>query len=115
MTGAKLVELEGKDFLFFVGDTGPMINAIEEFLTGDLPATASTGSLPQSYSLTSSDRLNTRPALVTDAGASSSRPTSRSSGRSWNVTEDAASSQPVMVCWPYSTGRAGPCAGGSNP
>jgi class 3 adenylate cyclase len=32
------VELPGEDFLFFVGDTGPMLDAIEEFLTGQLPA-----------------------------------------------------------------------------
>jgi class 3 adenylate cyclase/pimeloyl-ACP methyl ester carboxylesterase len=36
--GAKVVELPGEDFLFFVGDTGPMLDAIEEFLTGQLPA-----------------------------------------------------------------------------
>jgi class 3 adenylate cyclase len=35
---AKVVELPGEDFLFFVGDTGPMLDAIEEFLTGQLPA-----------------------------------------------------------------------------
>jgi class 3 adenylate cyclase len=32
------MELPGEDFLFFVGDTGPMLDAIEEFLTGELPA-----------------------------------------------------------------------------
>jgi class 3 adenylate cyclase len=32
------VELPGEDFLFFVGDSGPMLDAIEEFLTGNLPA-----------------------------------------------------------------------------
>jgi class 3 adenylate cyclase/pimeloyl-ACP methyl ester carboxylesterase len=36
--GARVVELPGEDFLFFVGDTGPMLDAIEEFLTGQLPA-----------------------------------------------------------------------------
>jgi class 3 adenylate cyclase len=36
--GAKVVELPGEDRLFFVGDTGPMLDAIEEFLTGQLPA-----------------------------------------------------------------------------
>jgi hypothetical protein len=36
--GAKFVELPGEDFLFFAGDTGPMLDAIEEFLTGQLPA-----------------------------------------------------------------------------
>jgi class 3 adenylate cyclase/pimeloyl-ACP methyl ester carboxylesterase len=36
--GAKVVELPGEDFLFFVGDSGPMLDAIEEFLTGQLPA-----------------------------------------------------------------------------
>jgi class 3 adenylate cyclase len=36
--GAKVVELPGEDFLFFAGDTGPMLDAIEEFLTGQLPA-----------------------------------------------------------------------------
>jgi class 3 adenylate cyclase len=35
--GAKVVELPGEDRLFFVGDTGPMLDAIEEFLTGQLP------------------------------------------------------------------------------
>jgi class 3 adenylate cyclase len=35
---AKLVELPAKDYLFFVGDTGPMLDAIEEFVTGQLPA-----------------------------------------------------------------------------
>jgi class 3 adenylate cyclase/pimeloyl-ACP methyl ester carboxylesterase len=34
---AKLVELPAKDYLFFVGDTGPMLDAIEEFVTGQLP------------------------------------------------------------------------------
>ena len=33
-----MVELPGEDYLFFVGDTGPMLDAIEEFLTGQLPA-----------------------------------------------------------------------------
>jgi class 3 adenylate cyclase len=36
--GAKLIELPGEDRLFFVGDTAPMLDAIEEFLTGQLPA-----------------------------------------------------------------------------
>jgi class 3 adenylate cyclase len=36
--GAKVVELSGEDFMFFVGDTDPMLDAIEEFLTGKLPA-----------------------------------------------------------------------------
>jgi class 3 adenylate cyclase/pimeloyl-ACP methyl ester carboxylesterase len=36
--GAKVVELPGEDRLFFVGDTGPMLDAIEEFVTGQLPA-----------------------------------------------------------------------------
>jgi class 3 adenylate cyclase len=35
---AKVVELPGNDRLFFTGDTGPMLDAIEEFLTGQLPA-----------------------------------------------------------------------------
>jgi class 3 adenylate cyclase len=36
--GAKVLELPGNDHLFFVGDTGPMLDGIEEFLTGQLPA-----------------------------------------------------------------------------
>jgi class 3 adenylate cyclase len=36
--GAKVVELPGEDYLFFAGDSGPMLDAIEEFLTGQLPA-----------------------------------------------------------------------------
>jgi class 3 adenylate cyclase len=38
ISGAKMVEVSGDDRLFFVGDTGPMLDAIEEFLTGQLPA-----------------------------------------------------------------------------
>ena len=38
ISGAKVVEVPGDDRLFFVGDTGPMLDAIEEFLTGQLPA-----------------------------------------------------------------------------
>jgi class 3 adenylate cyclase len=36
--GAKWVELPGEDYLFFAGNTGPILDAIEEFLTGRLPA-----------------------------------------------------------------------------
>jgi class 3 adenylate cyclase len=35
--GARYVELAGEDNLFFVGDTGPLLDAIEEFVTGRLP------------------------------------------------------------------------------
>jgi pimeloyl-ACP methyl ester carboxylesterase len=35
--GARYVELAGEDILFFVGDTGPLLDAIEEFVTGRLP------------------------------------------------------------------------------
>ncbi|GAC1598207.1 MAG: adenylate/guanylate cyclase domain-containing protein [Acidimicrobiales bacterium] len=35
--GAKHVEIEGDDFLFFVGDTSSMLDAIEAFVTGELP------------------------------------------------------------------------------
>jgi class 3 adenylate cyclase len=35
--GARRQELPGEDFLFFAGDTEPMLDAIEEFLTGRLP------------------------------------------------------------------------------
>jgi class 3 adenylate cyclase len=36
--GAKVVELPGEDRLFFAGDSAPMLDAIEEFLTGQLVA-----------------------------------------------------------------------------
>jgi class 3 adenylate cyclase len=36
--GAKLVEVPGGDNLFFAGDTTPLLDEIEEFLTGSLPA-----------------------------------------------------------------------------
>jgi class 3 adenylate cyclase len=35
--GARYVELAGEDYWFVVGDTGPLLDAIEEFLTGRLP------------------------------------------------------------------------------
>jgi class 3 adenylate cyclase len=36
--GAKLVEVPGGDQLFFAGDTTPLLDETEEFLTGSLPA-----------------------------------------------------------------------------
>jgi class 3 adenylate cyclase len=38
IAGAKQFEVEGEDVLAFVGDTDPMLDAIEEFVTGELPA-----------------------------------------------------------------------------
>jgi class 3 adenylate cyclase len=35
--GARYVELAGADSMFFVGDSGPLLDAIEEFVTGRLP------------------------------------------------------------------------------
>jgi class 3 adenylate cyclase len=35
--GARHVELAGNDYLFFVDDTGPLLDTIEEFVTGRLP------------------------------------------------------------------------------
>ncbi|HMG26193.1 MAG TPA: adenylate/guanylate cyclase domain-containing protein [Acidimicrobiia bacterium] len=35
--GARHLELASADSLFFMGDTGPLLDAIEEFLTGQLP------------------------------------------------------------------------------
>ena len=35
--GARYLELAGADSLFFVGNTGPLLDAIEEFVTGRLP------------------------------------------------------------------------------
>lgn len=35
--GAELFETDTEDYLFFVGDTGPWLDAVEEFLTGQLP------------------------------------------------------------------------------
>jgi class 3 adenylate cyclase len=35
--GARYVELPGEDSLFFIGDTTPLIDVIEEFVTGRLP------------------------------------------------------------------------------
>jgi class 3 adenylate cyclase len=38
IAGVRQIDVPGEDYLFFVGDTGPMLDAIEEFLTGALPA-----------------------------------------------------------------------------
>jgi class 3 adenylate cyclase len=35
--GARVVELQNDDSLFFTGDTQPLLDAVEEFLTGRLP------------------------------------------------------------------------------
>jgi class 3 adenylate cyclase len=37
INGARYVELPGEDYLFFVGDTAPLLDTIEEFVTGRLP------------------------------------------------------------------------------
>src|SRR5262249_22229451 len=34
--GARYIELPGEDYMFFAGDTGPILDAIEEFVTGRL-------------------------------------------------------------------------------
>ena len=36
--GVRQIDVPGEEYLFFVGDTGSMLDAIEEFLTGELPA-----------------------------------------------------------------------------
>jgi class 3 adenylate cyclase len=36
--GVKQIDVPGEDLMFFVGDTVPMLDAMEEFLTGALPA-----------------------------------------------------------------------------
>jgi class 3 adenylate cyclase len=36
--GVREIDVPGEDFFFFVGDTAPMLDAMEEFLTGALPA-----------------------------------------------------------------------------
>ena len=36
--GVRQIDVPGEDLLFFFGDTGPMLDAMEEFLTGALPA-----------------------------------------------------------------------------
>ena len=38
--GAQTVRLPGEDQLFFAGDCGPLLDAIEEFVTGELPTHA---------------------------------------------------------------------------
>jgi class 3 adenylate cyclase len=40
--GARFVELDGEDHLYFVGDTDPVLSEIEEFLTGSRPAPPTT-------------------------------------------------------------------------
>jgi class 3 adenylate cyclase len=40
IAGAKTVELAGDDYLFFAGDTRPMLDAIEEFVTGGVAVRA---------------------------------------------------------------------------
>jgi class 3 adenylate cyclase len=38
ISGAKQVEVDGEDVFAWVGDTDPILDAIEEFVTGELPA-----------------------------------------------------------------------------
>ena len=79
--GAKYVELPGADtFPFGTGDFAPLLDEVEEFLTGSARGPCSTGSSPQSSSLTSSARRGSRPSAATPRGACSSASTTSWSG-----------------------------------
>jgi class 3 adenylate cyclase len=41
ISGARRVDLPGEDGVFFAGDCGPFLDAIEEFVTGELPTPSS--------------------------------------------------------------------------
>jgi pimeloyl-ACP methyl ester carboxylesterase len=65
--GARYVELACDDNLFFVGDTGPLLDVIEEFVTGRLPALmsgAGHGAVHRRGGLHRPGRRHGRPPMV---------------------------------------------------
>jgi pimeloyl-ACP methyl ester carboxylesterase len=67
--GARSVELPGEDYLFFLGDTGPLLDAIEEFVTGRLPRhevdrVLATGDVHRRGGLHRPGRSHGRPSMV---------------------------------------------------
>src|SRR5262249_46641268 len=108
--GARYIELAGEDYLFFVGDTEPLLDAIEEFVTGRLPHhevdrvlatvlfTDVVRSTPRSQAWATGDGPNCW--LHTTA---SSAPNSRASAA-------VRYAPPATDSWQPSTGQAGRCA-----
>ena len=69
--GAKTVEVPGADYMPFGPDSVPLLDAVEEFLTGRLPQAPFDKCWPPCCSLTLSTRPGWPPAWVTDVGAHS--------------------------------------------
>jgi pimeloyl-ACP methyl ester carboxylesterase len=79
ISGAKVVELPDDDYLFFAGDSGPMLDAIEEFFTGQLPAHHS-------------DRVLATVLFTDIVGPPGTRPASATAG-------GRRCSPPMTLCW----------------
>jgi Adenylate and Guanylate cyclase catalytic domain len=94
--GAKFVELDGADHLFFTGDTDTSLDEIEEFLTGVRPQPSVQRVLPRSCLPTSSTPRRERSSSATGGGRSCSaghdtqvrRQLERFHGREVNTTGD---------------------------
>jgi hypothetical protein len=105
---ATLVHLPGDDNLFFAGDTAPLLDAVEEFVTGSLPAHRSdrelatllftdvVGSTEHAARLAIGDGGNSSPLTTTWYA-----PNSKGSGA-------GRSSRPATASWPRSTGPVEP-------
>ena len=108
--GARYVELAGKDYWFFAGDTGPLVDAIEEFVTGRFLVMRSTGCWRPLCSPTLWAPPITPKRWAIAAGRSCSPPTTLSSGPSSSGSAVERSRRPATGSWRPSTGRAEPSA-----
>ncbi len=105
--GAKLVELEGGDNMFSIGDSDALLGEIEEFLTASVTSASRTGCSRRCCSRTSAARRSTPRRWATAAGASCSSATTRCSGVRSTATAAARSSARVTASWPRSTDPRG--------
>ena len=82
IAGSRYVELPGADSLYWVGDTAPMLDEIEEFITGVRAVSTLNASSPQWFSPTSSAPPSAPQRSATAGGATCSTTTTPSSATS---------------------------------
>ena len=105
---AKLVELPGSDHFFWAGDSEPILEEIEEFVTGRRAGAAPERSLPPSSLPTSSTRQLGPQRWAIWPGGTFSLATTQWWKNKPTVGGDGWSRRPGMGCWPPLTDRPAP-------
>jgi len=85
--GARFVELPGADYLLAIGDVDPVVDEVEEFLTGREQPLTPTACWQRSCSPTSSDRPSGPPSSAISVGGTCSTRTIDSPSGSLHGTE----------------------------